>query len=182
MPIEKTVPDDEDVPCCRVCRLEADPTDPDDEPLITPCKCNGSIAHIHQSCLEQWLNHQGKKPGEATCELCTFQFVFDPTYKKGTPDVLSPCDLLNASVAESGSCLCKLCTVFISIALWFCILPLSLSHSYFWLQGKMDLRSTPTDKSNLNRARPYFVPSEYPTSMVEAMSDIQLGIFFFGAV
>jgi hypothetical protein len=174
----------EDEICCRICRLEVDPTDPEDEPMCTPCKCSGSIAHVHQTCLEQWLVHQGVfNSGEAKCELCHFQFIFDPTYIEGTPDILSISEILNAGLSEMCSVVLKMLKVVLALLIWVCLLPLSLSHTYFWLQDRTQLsHSSSILKKKFNRSPPYFIPSELPSSFSEVMSDIQLGFFLAGAV
>jgi hypothetical protein len=41
--------EDEDV--CRICREPAT----DESPLRCPCACAGSIKHVHQECLLEWL-------------------------------------------------------------------------------------------------------------------------------
>jgi E3 ubiquitin-protein ligase DOA10 len=45
---------EEEEEACRVCRLGAR----EDEPLFHPCKCRGSIKHVHQKCLVDWLEHR----------------------------------------------------------------------------------------------------------------------------
>ena len=52
---------------CRICY--------DDEKggsrlLISPCKCSGSMAAIHQACLEKWLSTSTSD----LCELCGYKF------------------------------------------------------------------------------------------------------------
>jgi hypothetical protein len=42
---------------CRVCHGE----DENDRPLHYPCLCKGSIKHIHQECLVEWLKVSGQK-------------------------------------------------------------------------------------------------------------------------
>ena len=37
---------------CRICLSEHEPGNP----LICPCKCNGSMGQIHVKCLKEWLN------------------------------------------------------------------------------------------------------------------------------
>ncbi|KAI8890572.1 hypothetical protein K501DRAFT_236953 [Backusella circina FSU 941] len=71
---------DEDEEICRVCRCEATP----DQPLFYPCKCSGSIRHVHQKCLQNWLAHSKKK----YCELCNYTFKFSPVYKTDMPEKL----------------------------------------------------------------------------------------------
>ena len=38
---------------CRICRGA-------DSPLYRPCKCAGSIGHVHTECLLEWLEHSGR--------------------------------------------------------------------------------------------------------------------------
>lgn len=53
-------------PVCRICQ-----TTSASEILISPCNCKGTLAYIHLSCLECWLNQSGRN----YCELCSFRFV-----------------------------------------------------------------------------------------------------------
>lgn len=39
---------------CRICLGDDD--EPIDNPLITPCKCAGTMSCIHIKCLIEWLN------------------------------------------------------------------------------------------------------------------------------
>lgn len=54
--------------CCRICHTGAS-----SERLISPCRCRGSLAYVHLSCLERWLNQAGS-PGRTDCELCMHKF------------------------------------------------------------------------------------------------------------
>ena len=65
-------------PECRVCRCGPD----EGRPLYQPCLCNGSIALVHQDCLETWLEHSKKD----TCELCSTKYTFIPQYADDTPE------------------------------------------------------------------------------------------------
>lgn len=47
---------------CRICHCEGD----DESPLITPCRCAGSLHFVHQACLQQWI----KSSDARCCELC----------------------------------------------------------------------------------------------------------------
>ncbi|KAH9821775.1 hypothetical protein DFH28DRAFT_950559 [Melampsora americana] len=69
---------DAEQPVCRVCRSD----DPSLGPLFHPCRCTGSIAHVHQDCLSTWLSHSKK----SSCELCAHPFSFEKVYKSGSPD------------------------------------------------------------------------------------------------
>ncbi|KAL1432499.1 hypothetical protein MTO96_013254 [Rhipicephalus appendiculatus] len=50
---------------CRICH-EGD----QDEPLVSPCSCSGTMGFVHVSCLEHWLNNQNVD----FCEVCGQRF------------------------------------------------------------------------------------------------------------
>mmetsp|Transcript_40778 Transcript_40778/g.89125 ORF Transcript_40778/g.89125 Transcript_40778/m.89125 type:complete len:416 (+) Transcript_40778:109-1356(+) len=61
---------------CRICLLEGST---EDDPLVSPCKCKGSIQHVHLGCLRHWikgrLNLSDASGGsyffrQLPCELC----------------------------------------------------------------------------------------------------------------
>jgi RING-variant domain len=68
--------------------------------LVTPCRCNGTIKHIHQSCLMKWLKekyplkcyallkHPDSKNTGIQCELCKYEF-------KGNIKYLHPLQILS---------------------------------------------------------------------------------------
>lgn len=43
----------EEQPECWICRQSSD-----EEPLINPCQCRGSMVGVHRSCVEDWIAHQ----------------------------------------------------------------------------------------------------------------------------
>ena len=47
------------------------------EPLVSPCRCSGSMAYVHKSCLERWLSVRDANE----CDLCRFMFKTDFVYK-----------------------------------------------------------------------------------------------------
>ena len=63
-------------PVCRICLSEEE----EGNPLISPCKCTGSLSNIHLECIREWL--EGKKHMKETpyvnsyiwkqleCEIC----------------------------------------------------------------------------------------------------------------
>ncbi|XP_066250344.1 E3 ubiquitin-protein ligase MARCHF3-like [Euwallacea similis] len=55
----------ESFPVCRICQ-----TITSNETPISPCNCKGTLAYIHLSCLEKWLNQSGRN----FCELCNFRY------------------------------------------------------------------------------------------------------------
>ena len=50
---------------CRICH-EGDSK----EELFSFCKCAGTLAKAHRSCLEKWLS----AANSSTCEICKFDF------------------------------------------------------------------------------------------------------------
>ena len=94
--------EEEDKDICRICRCGSEVG-----PLFHPCACSGSIRHVHEECLEEWLRHSytGGGGGEenafgiggrvaddfegARCELCGSTFSFKPVFAPGTPERLS---------------------------------------------------------------------------------------------
>jgi len=62
---------------CRICLMDG-PGD-DEDPLIAPCKCSGSIKRVHLGCLRRWISCRlglaGKvsgsyRVGSLACEMC----------------------------------------------------------------------------------------------------------------
>ena len=41
----------DDLPCCRICLIEEEA----DNPIVTPCKCSGSLGYLHIKCIREWL-------------------------------------------------------------------------------------------------------------------------------
>nr|XP_026696398.1 E3 ubiquitin-protein ligase MARCH6 [Ciona intestinalis] len=112
--------DDEDI--CRVCRSTAFP----DRPLFHPCICTGSIRHIHQDCLLQWLRHSRKE----YCELCKHKYTFKPIYSPDMPNRLPVRDLLKGFARSITSAVkCWVHYTLVAIA-WLGVVPLTASRIY----------------------------------------------------
>ena len=62
-----------DMDICRICHCESEP----DMPLISPCACAGSLAYVHQSCLQRWIKSSDTKK----CELCKYEFIMESKMK-----------------------------------------------------------------------------------------------------
>uniref|UniRef100_A0A8C5M171 E3 ubiquitin-protein ligase MARCHF8 n=1 Tax=Leptobrachium leishanense TaxID=445787 RepID=A0A8C5M171_9ANUR len=58
---------------CRICHCEGD----EENPLITPCRCTGTLRFVHQTCLHQWIKSSDTK----CCELCKYDFVMETKLK-----------------------------------------------------------------------------------------------------
>ncbi|KAF2895059.1 hypothetical protein ILUMI_11116 [Ignelater luminosus] len=59
---------------CRICH-----TNTPNENLISPCNCKGSLAYVHLSCLERWLNQSSRN----YCELCMYHYNAIQTQRYG---------------------------------------------------------------------------------------------------
>lgn len=59
---------------CRICQ-----TSSVQENLISPCNCKGTLAYVHLTCLERWLNQTSRN----YCELCMYQFNAIQTQRYG---------------------------------------------------------------------------------------------------
>ncbi|PFH36590.1 FHA domain-containing protein [Besnoitia besnoiti] len=70
-------------PACRICLCEAaDEDEPDsrNNPLVAPCRCKGSMQHVHLQCLRTWMEGRLNIRSDGTtvgyflraldCELC----------------------------------------------------------------------------------------------------------------
>lgn len=65
---------------CRICLLE---NATEDDPLIAPCQCKGTIEHVHLKCIQQWTKdrvRQTRSNGSyfyrpLSCELCRAQYA-----------------------------------------------------------------------------------------------------------
>jgi hypothetical protein len=89
---------------CRIC-LSEDNSDQED-PLISPCKCSGTMKFIHLKCLTEWLeSKKSSKDGvhfrsflweHIICELCKVEFK-SYVYNKG-----KRIDLLDYEVPKTG--------------------------------------------------------------------------------
>lgn len=73
---------------CRICLCE---TETESDPLISPCKCAGTMKYIHANCLKEWIKSKvssritGKGMTvyikDLCCELCEFQLPTFVNYK-----------------------------------------------------------------------------------------------------
>lgn len=66
------------LPICKICHLNAK----EDDPLITPCRCSGSVQFIHAKCLMRWLEISKKKSRKPlSCELCQYQYQWHKKFR-----------------------------------------------------------------------------------------------------
>lgn len=87
---------------CRFCQCEGS----DDNKLVHPCKCRGSVKWVHEECLRNWLRQSHK----IRCELCGYKYVFQRGYGDelaGKPPRLSISDFLRDSFNRARTTLVK---------------------------------------------------------------------------
>ncbi|CAI2379799.1 unnamed protein product [Moneuplotes crassus] len=80
---------------CRICLSE---DSDNDNPMISPCKCSGTMKYIHLDCLKEWLSSKrSEKKGtyfssylweNVYCELCKDNFTENVTTQFGVVNIL----------------------------------------------------------------------------------------------
>ena len=53
---EESSPSGDGPPVCKICLSEDEPGNP----ILSPCKCTGSMRYVHLSCIRQWLESKKK--------------------------------------------------------------------------------------------------------------------------
>ncbi|KAI1887738.1 hypothetical protein AGOR_G00193450 [Albula goreensis] len=85
---------DDELEVCRICHCEGD----EECPLITPCRCTGSLRFVHQGCLHQWI----KSSDTRCCELCKYDFIMETQLKP-----LRKWEKLQMSTSERRKIICS---------------------------------------------------------------------------
>ena len=100
---------------CRICR------DSGPEVLHHPCKCSGTVALVHASCLRSWLSYSHKE----ACELCRHRFRFEPVLAPDAPARLPNRELALAAAVMALQWLPGAAQVALIAVLWAWVIPLS---------------------------------------------------------
>ena len=58
-------------PICRICYEK----DKKNDLLIIPCKCEGTIKFVHQSCIKKWIINSNNFLDNPSCEICKSKFL-----------------------------------------------------------------------------------------------------------
>lgn len=99
-------------PICRICH-EGDGK----EELVAPCRCSGTMALVHRTCIEKWLSAANKE----TCEICKYMFVTcrkPRPYREWLRNPSNPSDLRTLA----GDLLCfVLLTPMAAVSAYLCI-------------------------------------------------------------
>lgn len=76
--IASSLANDPNAPMCKICHLNAKDLDP----LITPCRCAGTMRYIHCGCLMRWLEISSKRTRKPlSCELCQYNYQWHKKFK-----------------------------------------------------------------------------------------------------
>lgn len=118
---EETASTESEEVFCRICHEGSQSGE-----LLSPCDCSGTLAMVHQSCLEHWLTASNS----SHCELCQHQFCLERLPKPFTEW------LCTSSMQQQRRTLCGdiLCFLFIT--------PLASLSGWLCVQGAMDLYYT----------------------------------------
>ncbi|XP_062273510.1 E3 ubiquitin-protein ligase MARCHF3 [Scomber scombrus] len=108
-------------PFCRICHEGSGSGE-----LLSPCECSGTLAMVHQACLEHWLTASNS----SHCELCHHHFTLERLPKPFSEWLCSP------SMQQQRRTLCgdAVCFLFIT--------PLASLSGWLCVQGAMDLYYT----------------------------------------
>jgi len=72
---EEEEEEDDEVALCRICHGG----DEDFGPMLTPCRCTGSMRHVHLSCLNTWRRVAPTERSFTTCDQCGYDYQFKRT-------------------------------------------------------------------------------------------------------
>ncbi|OQN98498.1 hypothetical protein B0A48_15759 [Cryoendolithus antarcticus] len=124
-PPTRTLTSDNTTPTCRICRSESTAT----EPLFHPCKCSGSIKHVHEECLINWLAHSHKKH----CELCKTPFRFTKLYDASMPAELPWEVFVKRALVHVGLAGKRLARGCLVLGIWCGVLPWLVRWAWRWM-------------------------------------------------
>ncbi|CAI2376075.1 unnamed protein product [Moneuplotes crassus] len=69
---------------CKICLSEEE--DPEGDPLISPCKCIGTVKYMHVSCLREWIKSKCKISEKDYCTTYIWENLFCELCKIKYPD------------------------------------------------------------------------------------------------
>ena len=58
------------------CRFCLENTHTNENPLIQPCNCKGSVINVHLVCIVKWRKYTGNPVAKYKCQLCNVNFNF----------------------------------------------------------------------------------------------------------
>ena len=69
---------------CKYCLEEESP----DDPLITPCKCSGTMSYVHLNCLQKWAKEKISKIENDYITIYTWEDLVCDLCKTPIPSIL----------------------------------------------------------------------------------------------
>lgn len=75
-------PTEEGEKLCRICFGGVD-EESELGRLFSPCKCKGSMRHVHVGCLNQWRRQAAKQESFYRCDQCHYKYSFRRTWWAG---------------------------------------------------------------------------------------------------
>lgn len=104
--------------CCRICLDTAQTS----ESFIRPCKCSGTVKHVHEECLKTWLVSLGKDLEQSKCELCHTKYTMNFI-------VIRRC--LPRESCKNGAAHCLFIPILVAVMLMLFLIIYLLAQKYF---------------------------------------------------
>ncbi|WWD21007.1 hypothetical protein CI109_105488 [Kwoniella shandongensis] len=127
---------------CRVCRVEGD----EENPLIYPCKCSGSVRFVHPDCLKQWLAQSQKK----YCEICGHKYTFTKVYPDQLPTSIPFTVYIRQSILWLYRQILWVARCWLVVIAWLIVLPglnMFSLRGLLWLTDHLGLVGTSDEES-----------------------------------
>ena len=102
---------------CRIC------FDSTNEPLISPCKCTGSMQWVHRTCLQKWINI--KK--DTKCPVCKENYIINRDETQGFVSYLLGSDTVTTIITGF------VCMFIINLSFHYRIRPNTIALSFFMI-------------------------------------------------
>ncbi|KAL1241161.1 E3 ubiquitin-protein ligase [Trichinella pseudospiralis] len=120
---------------CRICHGSELSSPTKGEPLLSLCKCRGTMGLFHPSCLETWLSTSNSDK----CEICHYQFATERHPKCVTQFIKSPgSPLVVRNMISDFMCFLILTPLAIS-SIWLCI-----SGALYYGNASISLKTAPS--------------------------------------
>lgn len=108
---------DQDAPMCRICM----DTETTTNILLHPCRCKGTMKHIHEECLKAWILSQNSDLDRPQCELCKTSLLMEFT-------IVTQCSPRKS--CKEGLNQCSVITLLISVMCMLFLITFLLGDSY----------------------------------------------------
>ncbi|XP_037938082.1 probable E3 ubiquitin ligase SUD1 [Teleopsis dalmanni] len=96
---------------CRICRTGNE----QNHPVMKPCECRGTMQHVHEDCLIDWLAYTRRKQ----CEICKFDYNLRVSYTPNCSNILVGCFSLLELPHRCLKFLFNYLLTMLSFSMWF---------------------------------------------------------------